>query len=87
MCFEIRDMDMRAFFSSIGGQIFNIEDQHTGILYREDHELKDIIIDISKDKARYIRMGKSAKTFYENHRKPSDMVAGMSAAIDCVLSL
>ena len=67
-----------------GGEIFNIENKVSGILYENDNELKDIIVDISENKSKYIKMGEKAKNFYDNHRKPEDMAQGISNAIEYV---
>ena len=69
-----------------GGEIFNIDNGKTGILYDNDQELRNIILDITENTNKYIEMGKSAKLFYDSNRKPSDMVEGMSSAINFVLS-
>jgi glycosyltransferase involved in cell wall biosynthesis len=67
-----------------GGEIFNIENGVSGILYEEDSELTDIIIDIAKDKKKYLQMGQNAKLHYDNYRKPQDMANGLIEAIENV---
>lgn len=69
-----------------GGEILNIQDGTNGVLFKDDDELEDIITDISENPHKYIQMGRNAKLYYDSCRKPSDMVAGMSSAINFVLS-
>lgn len=67
-----------------GGEIFNIEHNISGILYQNDSQLKDIILDITTNKAKYIEMGIRAKKHYEEFRKPADMANGIIEAIEYV---
>lgn len=69
-----------------GGEILNIKDGINGVLFNDDQDLKNIILDISDNKNKYIQMGCEAKSYYNLYRKPSDMVNGMKSAIDFVLS-
>ncbi|WP_150452529.1 glycosyltransferase [Arenibacter lacus] len=70
-----------------GGEILNIEDGVSGVLYCNDADLKDIILDITKYKSKYVKMGENAKTHYDKCRKPTDMVRGISDAIEYVISI
>ena len=70
-----------------GGEILNIKSGNNGVLYNNDQELKNIILDITENTNKYIQMGREAKSYYDHCRKPSDMVEGMSSAINYVLSL
>lgn len=67
-----------------GGEIFNIENGKSGILYDHESDLTNIIIDIAENKEKYITMGINAKNHYENERKPSDMAKGLADAIEYV---
>ncbi|ADY30448.1 glycosyltransferase [Cellulophaga lytica] len=69
-----------------GGEIFNIENGVSGLLYENDDELQSIILDISENPDKYIEMGKKAKSFYDQHRKPEDMAKGISNSIKWVLN-
>ncbi|AKA36076.1 glycosyltransferase [Flagellimonas lutaonensis] len=68
-----------------GGEIFNIEHNISGVLYKEDEELENIIKDICYNKSKYIEMGLNAKIYYEKYRRPEHMVLGMKKAIEFVL--
>lgn len=67
-----------------GGEIFNIENGINGVLYEKDAELKDIIVDISRNRNKYIDMGINAQMFYYNYRKPEDMANGIIKAVEFV---
>lgn len=69
-----------------GGEIFNIQDQVSGILYEKDEDLTDIILDITTNNQKYIELGQNAKKHYGNHRKPDDMAQGFRDAIQYVLN-
>lgn len=67
-----------------GGEIFNIEDNVTGLLYNEDFELKKIIIDIVENKEKYLSMGTAAKNYYSINTTPEIMADAVIRAIDYV---
>ncbi|WP_289042509.1 glycosyltransferase [uncultured Zobellia sp.] len=67
-----------------GGEIFNIEHGVSGILYEDDSQLSNIILDIAEDTDKYIKMGKNAKKHYDDYRKPQDMANGLIDAIEYV---
>ena len=67
-----------------GGEIFNIKNLENGVLYEDDSELKDIILDIANNQSKYIEMGIKAKDHYDACRKPGDMATGISEAIEYV---
>ncbi len=70
-----------------GGETFNIEDGKTGLRVEgmNMEKLKDIILDISSNKQKYIEMGKKAYDHYWSCRKPEDMAQGVIDAIEYVL--
>jgi glycosyltransferase involved in cell wall biosynthesis len=74
------------FNSFTGGERFNIIDGVNGILMENLSQLKDIIIDISGNKDKYIKLGNNALEYYLKNTKPEDMVDGLSNAIDFVLT-
>jgi len=67
-----------------GGEIFNIENGVSGLLYENNEDLKDIILDICNHKEKFIQMGVKAKEHYDSYRKPEDMAKGISDAIEYV---
>lgn len=70
-----------------GGEAFNISDGKTGMRVENlnAEKLKEIILDISSNKQKYIEMGKNAYDHYWSCRKPSDMAQGVIDAIEYVL--
>jgi len=67
-----------------GGEIFNIDNGKTGILYDKSEELKDIILDISNNFPKYIQMGKDARSYYLENRRPDQMAAAIIDAVEFV---
>ena len=67
-----------------GGEIFNIKNGVNGVLYENDADLKDIILDINKNRKKYMDMGLNAKMYYDHYRKPEDMANGIIKAIEFV---
>lgn len=70
--------------SITGGEAFNIVDGITGLRVEgiTTEKLKDIIIDISSNKQKYINMGMHAYKHYWSCRKPHDMAQGVIDAIE-----
>ena len=70
-----------------GGEAFNIEDGKTGLRVEgmNANKLKDIILDISSNKQKYIEMGNNAYDHYWSCRKPEDMAQGVIDAIEYVI--
>lgn len=71
-----------------GGEAFNIEDGRNGLRVKgmNTAKLKDIILDISSDKQKYVNMGKNAYEHYWNCRKPEDMAQGVIDAVEYTLN-
>lgn len=67
-----------------GGEIFNIDNGKTGVLYNESKELKDIILDISNCPSKYLEMGKEARSYYVANRSPEQMADSIIEAIEFV---
>lgn len=67
-----------------GGEIFNIENNITGVLYERDEDLTGIILDIVENTPKYLEMGVKAKNYYNRYRKPKDMAQGIIDAIEYV---
>ncbi len=68
-----------------GGEIFNIINEYSGILYDTDDELINIIYDISFNRKKYVVMGENAKAHYNRYRTPQRMVNDFVNAIEGVL--
>ena len=68
-----------------GGESFNIQHGVNGILMKNLGDLKNIILDISKDTSKYIKMGERAYRHYWECRKPQDMAQGIINAIEYTL--
>lgn len=71
-----------------GGETFNIEDGKTGLRVEgiNADKLKEIILDISSNKNKYLIMGQNAYEHYWSCRKPKDMAQGVIDAIEYVIS-
>lgn len=69
-----------------GGEIFNIENKITGVLYNSDEELTSIMKDICLNKTKYLQMGLRAKEYYDLNRKPEHMATEISESIQYVLN-
>lgn len=71
-----------------GGEAFNIEDGKTGLRVEgmNTEKLRDIILDISSNKQKYIEMGQNAYEHYWSCRKPEDMAQGVIDAIEYTMS-
>lgn len=67
-----------------GGEIFNIIDKQNGILMEDIDELPDIIMDIGRNKEKYLEYGKNAYKHYHACRTLDVMVDGFLQAIDYV---
>lgn len=69
-----------------GGEIFNIHNGVDGILLNDVSDLDKILIDVTNDKSKYLKMGEAAFDFYHRERKPEKMVEGFVNAINYVLN-
>jgi hypothetical protein len=67
--------------SITGGERFNIIDNENGLLLATKDELKNIIIDITINKSKYIKMGNNAKEYYFKNRTPEQMAGGIESAL------
>ncbi|RPD91726.1 glycosyltransferase [Aureibaculum marinum] len=68
-----------------GGEIFNLENNKTGVLYNNKNELINVIIDSYKNPNKYIKIGNAAKDYYYLNRKPKDMAKSIIDSINYVL--
>lgn len=69
-----------------GGERLNITHNINGILYENENDLKEILLDIIKNKQKYYEMGIAAKKYYDSCRTPQDMATGLEMAINSVLN-
>lgn len=69
-----------------GGERLNIKHNNNGVLYENESDLKDILLDILHDKQKYYEMGIRAKDYYHYYRTPQHMSKGLEDAINFVLN-
>ena len=65
-----------------GGESFNIKNNYNGNLLDNVTELKDTILDISRNREKYIKMGENAYSYYWTNRTPETMAGGIQDAIE-----
>lgn len=70
-----------------GGESFNIHNNFNGILMDNVAVLKDIILDISNNREKYIKMGENAYSYYWKNRTPEIMAQGIQDAIEYTLTI
>lgn len=70
-----------------GGEIFNIKDGENGILYEQDIDLENIIVDICNNPSKFEQMGIEARKYYIENRRPDQMVKGFIDAIESVIKV
>ena len=70
-----------------GGEAYNIKEGETGCRINDLDvlKLKDTILDITKNKGKYITMGRNAYDYYWSCRKPEDMAQGVIDAVNYVM--
>ena len=67
-----------------GGERLNIQNGINGVLIEQISQLKDIILDVSVNNEKYLKMGENALAYYMNTHKPEDMANGIQKAIEFV---
>ena len=65
-----------------GGESFNIKNNYNGNLLDNVTELKDTILDIARNREKYIKMGENAYSYYWTNRTPEIMARGIQDAIE-----
>lgn len=65
-----------------GGERLDIINGETGILYKSDNDLLNILIDICDNPNKYYEIGKKAYDFYHTQRTSEQMVQGVVDAIN-----
>ena len=68
-----------------GGERFDINNNVTGVLYENDSDLENILVDAAYNKSKYIKMGDNAKEFYYKFRTIENMADGCFGAIEYVM--
>lgn len=69
-----------------GGEIYHITPDLNGIMYEEDEDLTNILIDAAKNQQKYVNMGIKAKDYYDHHATINHMAQGAMDAFDYVLN-
>ena len=64
-----------------GGELFNIQNGKNGVLLDDAGELKDVILDMTNNKRKYIIMGENGYSYYWKYRTPEIMAQGLIDAI------
>ena len=72
--------------AATGGEILNITDGETGVLYDNDSDLVDILLDAWRHPERYYRMGQKAYDFYHSEASPEAMASGVVDAVKYALN-
>lgn len=67
-----------------GGEAFNIKNEENGLLLSDISTLRDVILDIDKNRDKYLAMGEKAYEYYWNNRTPEVMANGIISAINYV---
>lgn len=67
-----------------GGEIFDIKNNETGILFNDFGDLSGIILDSINNKDKYIQIGNNAYDFYWNNRTIDRKVEGFKKTIEYV---
>ncbi len=72
-----------------GGEAFNIKDGDNGlrVVNLDVEKMRDIILDITANRQKFIEMGDKAYEHYWTSCKPSDMAQGQLDAIEYVMNL
>ncbi len=68
-----------------GGEIYHIIDGETGILYDNNNELLDIMLDAVDHREKYLEMGRNAMSYYQSNATIHHMAKGAIDAVNYVL--
>ncbi|MBE6337295.1 MAG: glycosyltransferase family 4 protein [Lentimicrobiaceae bacterium] len=69
-----------------GGELFNVHNNIDGIIVDEEKQFEEVIVDISQNPQKYIKMGEKAQKFYNEFRTPYHMAQGLWDAVQYALS-
>jgi glycosyltransferase involved in cell wall biosynthesis len=70
-----------------GGEILNIRNGKTGLIYSNENDLSNYIIETFENPSKFIKIGENAKEFYDEFRTPSHMAKGIVDSINYVLNI
>ncbi|MDB3938456.1 glycosyltransferase, partial [Flavobacteriaceae bacterium] len=73
--------------SITGGERLNITNNFNGIILSSINELKNVILDITINKTKYLEMGNKAKEYYSKNRTILKMVNGLENAMKYSLQI
>lgn len=68
-----------------GGEKYHITHEKNGLLYENDEDLVQIIVDASNNPEKYIEMGQAAKDYYDSSATPRHMAQGIIDAVNFVM--
>ena len=68
-----------------GGELYHISDSYNGILYTNNAELKEIMMDAVSNRSKYIDMGRNAKDYYDNNATVDHKARGAMDAFEYIL--
>lgn len=68
-----------------GGELYHITNGQNGILYSENTELKEIMVDAVSNYSKYLDMGRNAKEYYDNCATVYHKAKGAMDAFEYVL--
>ena len=68
-----------------GGEIHHMTDGENGIMYDNNSDLDDLLIDAINNPSKYIEMGIKARHYYYNNATPKHMAQGVINAIEFTL--
>lgn len=69
-----------------GGEIYHINNGKTGIMYKSNEDLPQIILDAITNREKYIDMGIAAKEYYDTYATIGHMAQGAIDAIEYALN-
>lgn len=72
--------------SITGGEIYHITNGVNGIIYQDNSELEDIMVEAMESPEKFIQMGSRAKQYYQESASIAVMARGMSDAIEFALN-
>lgn len=70
------------FDSITGGEIYHITNGINGVIYHDDSELMNIMVEAMENPNKYVDMGSKAKQYYHDSASIAVMAKGMSDAIE-----
>lgn len=65
-----------------GGEIYHMTSGENGVMYENDSDLTDILIDAFSNPRKYIMMGERAREYYNRNATPRHMAQGILDAVE-----